>query len=1091
MHKKHQISVKDLKKLVNSNFKDKEFDFFGLKIDEQNKTSRQKLVDAGADLFYDTLGSKVGRDIGDGITAAEKARQKAVDVSADALFDTFGPAPEGLQDFVDSINTFLNQAAGVWSGVKKQFSETRRRLDRKFLFDGSGSKQAIFRVEPQNPKDYPLLSNVKQHFLIFPEFCGKNLNFTIKNYSGVAPSFTDPGGYCLSKRVESVLSYWESVNSKTGASYRKEIINSLYDEKPGEKQALEIIDKKVDQFIDLFDKYIRIEIKKATKIAANLAISEIQCTLPRPKAKELIRSIYLNNTDLYHPSGLVKRASALKGQIPCILDCFPLILSPVYFSIFQNEQQVNNEGAQKQIEKMAIDVMKKGHSRFLSETYLLNLVPKLIKGNQNFKKTWFAFTHNRFYNPFNEKPQERGFDHWAKTSKVFTDGSWQGKNGIDMISSVFYSAAEIGLLTAGTSATAASVLKLAGQPGAAAAMKTPQALLIISLSLSALMLLAFVFDPFKTYTKIDDLKQKIQDLASEFENLKNLYANAEPNSKGLIVIEKNQLEQIKGKIAEAGSGINKIIMEISKASAQYGMEDEETSLTSKRQIQQQLDSIVKWVYNSTKKETLDWMPHEVNVGLRDIYVGLAGKSVTAMNTLLEEIEGSKKATNKSLKLILPDFNNIVGGDLPGSAIQGIEASSKSGSFIDLMSRDANDKKIDIKKENKVDEIVFRQNSQTANEDFPIETASAQIKQLHKHLQIIFPDTFYFSDSSKFRTAVINLRDNTFKKVLSDLLDKELSEIKKRSLDLNKKAWHQSSFFGWFDTWAEKNIVGRWPTVPELKRMESKKKQKGFRTSGLKDDKYRVSGLGLMSSPGFAASAEVMTIMIGPSASLYNTSLFVGNQMSTSSRAMAVSQVKLYSNNSSSTGMSVEPIKSDYSIIKPPKLAFLESVSKIKSEMKIAFLYNNVLEKEKEKIEKRTNSSQEQVPVLQKGGKGAAEQIKLVEKYKNLIEICNIYYLVVKKIKETFENAINLEEWKTSISNFESKSKQLDNLTTQQYGSGAHLKLVEDLRRDAVKIMNLYYNYDRIVSALQNSSVNNQINFSFLFSYILKNAGDSR
>ena len=115
----------------------------------------------------------------------------------------------------------------------------------------------------------------------------------------------------------------------------------------------------------------------------------------------------------------------------------------------------------------------------------------------------------------------------------------------------------------------------------------------------------------------------------------------------------------------------------------------------------------------------------------------------------------------------------------------------------------------------------------------------------------------------------------------------------------------------------------------------------------------------------------------------------------------------------------------------------------------------------------------------------------MEKYKNLIEICNIYYLVVKKIKETFENVINLEEWKTSISNFESKSKQLDNLTTQQYGSGAHLKLVEDLRRDAVKIMNLYYNYDRIVSALQNSSVNNQINFSFLFSYILKNAGDSR
>ncbi len=1084
MHKKHQISVKDLKKQVNSALQKKEFDFFDLRIQEQNKTNRQRLIDKGSDLFMDTLGPEIGKDIGDGLDTAKKAQKAAVDATADAMWNTFGPAPVGLIDFVDSINTFLGQAAGVWAGITKQFSENRRRLDRKLFFEGSHSKQAIVRVEPKNPSDFPLLNTVKQHFLIFPEFCSDepmNLDFTIKNYSGIAPTFTDPGTYCLSKRVDAVLEYWESTSSETGASFRNELINFSTGKNAKDDAVLTAIDKKVEQFIELFDQYVKLKYSKAEQIGANLPIEDFPCTFTKEKAKKIIRSIYLNNVDFYHASNLMSRGRQLRGKHPCIIDCFPLLLMPVYFSIFPDVERAGSDSEKSRIEKLAKEVVNKGHANFLKTTYRLKWVPNYIKTNQDFKKAWFAFAYNRFYNPFNEDPENKGFDHWVKTSDVFTKGSWDGKNGIDMISNVFYSAAEIGLLTAGTSSVSSGLLKIIGKPEAAKMMRSPQAFLIISLSLSVVMLLAFAFDPFKTFTKIEDLKKQIKEIITAYKELIDAYS-ADSNSNGDISIDTEKIENIKDKIANAGSSIQTIIIQISQSSAQYGMESEDVNLEHKKQMHQQLDSIVKWLYSNTRKNKLTWIQPNITKQYAPFYLELAKKATTAMEKLLVEIEGSEKATGDSLKIILPNFKNI-GGDIPGSAIKGIEASSRTGTVVDFVDTSPSKERPEIKRENKISELVFRKDRQTFNEDFPIENADAKIKELHKELQMFFPNTYYFSDSTRFRTAVVNLRDLTFKKTLTDLLDQKLRGIKKINFEKSSKPWHKSSFFGWFDDWANESIFGRWPTVPEIKRSENK----GIKTtvSALKDDRYRTSGLGLMSSPGFAASTEVMTIMIGPSASLYNTSLFVGNPSSTSGRAMAISKVNLSSNDRSPTGISVEPISSKYAIIAPPKLAFLENIAAIESKMKTAYSYNQVLIAEIKKIQGQTDSSREEIPVLKKGAKPAKKQISLVEKYKNFIEICNTYYLIVKKIQETFKSAIDLNEWQSSISNFKSKAEKLNRLSPQAYGSGTHTKLIEDLRRESVKIMNLYYNYDTIVNAMENSSVNSQINFRLLFKYILK------
>ena len=1099
MRKKQQISIKELKEQVKLILNKKDFDFFDLRIQEQDSTHLDKIQDAGADALMDTLGPEFGRKAGDVISTTSKtvktAQKSAIDWSADQLYQLAGPAPQELIDAVETVKKFSRQAEQVWLGIKRQANSTRRKLDRKIFFEGSDTRQAIFRVEPQNPENYPDLITVKQHFLLFSKFCGKNLDFSINNYSGAAPSFTDPGAFCLSKVADAVMQFWDSTGAG-GASYRKAFINSSYGRpikasQPGEKDVLSLIDEKVDEFLQLFNKYVNISLKEKSFVA-NLAIDEINCTLSNVKAKNEIKKIYQESPEIFHLGrNMAKKVKQLgtasRGpELPCILDCFPLLLRPIYLAASNGTGVISKEIAKD----LSTKTMKLGLKDFLETEYNLKMLPKYIINNQSFKKSWFAFSHSKFYNPFNENSRERGFDHWAKKSEVFTKGKWEGKKGYDLLASIAYSMAEIGVVSKVSQSLIANTLRLTGAKGAATFTAGPTGLVAIALSLSAVMVVCFAWDPFGSYTKMDELKDNLNNLKKQFDELVKLYSQKCPDTNPCTLqIDKNKLETIKDEISSNGSEITQVLMSVLKTTTRYGIEDPSSSLEVKRQLINEVDSIIKWFASNTKKETLDWLPEKLNSQYANLFVDQAQKASVAMETLSNDLEGNKQATKKAVNLILPKFGS--GGNLPFGVVPGLEASSRTGSLTDFISDEPSEKNIKIKKESRLvreagGDLFFKKDTQSGKETLDIPGATPAMKELHLRMQSIFSKTFYASgDARNFQTAIGDLVKDTINNLLASKLERAIETNKQISKKISSKNWSQSSYFSYFDSWAERTFQGSWPSYKEIIKNGGR-----VRTSTFFEDRYRVSQLGLMSSQDHNLGFETLTILIGPSAGLYNTALFTGSSSSSFGLASRASSIMLYADENLPNKISVNPIKdSSENYFRPPKLAFLDNENAVNSEINLISQYNDFLLEAAKRID---GSSGGQRGIRQKGG--GVKQVEIKQKIYNFVRLGNAYGELLKLLKNTMLNkdngGINYDSWIQSLESFKQNSIKLNSLTPDQAGprSSIHNKLANKLREDAVKIINIYNNYDRLMKVLADNQ--EQINFARLIKF-LKQLGDKK
>lgn len=1086
MPKKQQISLKELKKQVSLIINDQDLDYFDLNIsiNEQDSSVLDQISDEGAEYLMQNLGPKPGQVAGDVLQKTKKLQKKAIDWQADHLYSGYGPASQGVIDTTDTIKKFLGQVEGVWNGVIRQFNSTKRAMDRKLIFDGKTTTQAIFRVGGKNQTG---LKFVRQHFLMFPDFarggCKIDLRFTTSNFSGAAPSFTDPGVYCLSNNIKAVLNHWNSKNPKTKSTYRDHFI-SLCESGSTNEQGLpvsapdkegkvrDLIESYVEHFLSLFDDYVKItplaKTPEQARMLANLSVQSMGCTLQKANAIDKIKKIYLQNKDFFEirtmsqaakKSGKVKNLStgAYRPAEPCILDCLVLCLAPV-------SAVVSNLGVD--VKELSKKTLKKGVVEFLEQDYRTEMLPKVIKKNKKFKKSWFAFTHSMYYNPYNEDPKNKGYQHWAEKTEAFSDGSYKNKTGYDILANIAVSTLEVSVAAAVVQGLSSKTLALIGKEGAAAVMASPKAFIIISLALAGALAVAYAWDPFKTYTKMDELKEAIKKMQNDFNKLKDLYNSNDLDDEGNILIDENTLNTIKESIETQGTIIQKIILQISSTSAQWAIEDKKIDLKQKQNLTTELDQIVRWFHSNTQTSAMDWWPSEVNQKYAQMYTESLENSSKALGALIVELEGGKKATGKQIKLILPNFSNI-GGNLPVSAIGGIEAQSKSGSMFDLGGDEPSDSKVRIKSSGGSLKEILGPNP---NKDFPIDSAKEEIKTLHTRLQKFFPETFYKAGKQGFRTEIDNLKRSGYK-LIKGKIEKSLKEMFKRS---NKITVDSVAFYAHFDNFAKEAFTGSWPTVRKIREAG----KNGLTVPSVYEDQFRTSGMGMISNN--FSTREALTIVIGPSGGLYNTSIFVGDRSTTWANIIKASKLKLFYDEQDPKKFVVNPVKSSKNqTFSPPKLHFVERIGELVKEINLISDYTTLLSGEV----KKTSG-------VRATGSQGVENDKKENNYNNLIEIARIYKDFLQMVGLGIARAVGFDPsnpnnwvWNKEIEKFKQSADSLNNLNIQDSNSSSHAAIVEDLRTSGVEILKIYDNYSKIIEILKDNQA--QIKFGRIFDFFEK------
>lgn len=1036
MPKKQQISLKELKKQVSLIINDQDLDYFDLNLQEQddNNNILDKALEKVPPIDW--------RVIPD---SAADAQRIASDTVANKAFQIFGPASPELVDLVTKAES---QVTKVITNTSMIFNEQARSLDKKLQFSNEKHKQAIFRIGNKDPNNvYPGIDDIKKYFLLFSDFCGDNSDFSVNEFAGSCPMYSDPGGWCLSSEFKSSEKRW---NSK-----RRDLLIGLRNAKTDE-QVKGAIGVAVDEFIASFSNFsIKLPGGQTAAGIQNFSNASYKVFLQTANAKDTILNIYDKNKAKYSISGnTLKARRQLARKAPSILDCFCLLFKGVN-SIFYMGGSRFGTGKEFDVSKV---VSKEGIHNFLSKDFRLKIVTNLLKNNKDFRANWFSFTANMFYDPANT----RGHEFWRKEAGIFVDGEWKKKDGFTMLSTVAYSTVETAIVAKAVQKTMQASALLA-KPETRALLRSPQAFIFIMLAIGAASALIYIFDPLGWFDRAKKIKSCLKKIEQEFSHLKSAYGAAADEDE-MVNVDKSKVERSITKIESQGKLISKYFTQISSKYAEYGIENEKIDLKVKKQVVAQIQGIAQWILVNTSKESFAFMPAGKipDATAKHFHENLVKTSGIFLK-LIEEIDSKKDNTKNNAKLVLPhlDLDNRR-MDLPTATGLG----RPSGTILDLL------------KEEREGTLYQQLNLSPGKvHSFFAGDTSDDVKDLHTRLHGYFHNTFY-NLSAQGKTATDDLDDSSVQMVRRELKS-TFQEIRKNIKEYGIESVEVQSKRNWTD-WAKDSFPGTWPS---RKRLQGLPIDKGIVTSSLYDNQFQNSknNMGMISSDKRIASIgeKRLYAVFGPCLGLRNTVLFEASPSEAQEIILERSKFYLYPD------YAKEVINKGI-YVRAPDIKLLGTDSsnigdKFLKEQNLIAEYSVLLEK----FIKSGNGSGDDRPERERG----EQEFKLKTKARLFKHILNIYQETLRLMYDAIRASLGggPEEYYNSVENFRQLATQLQNLDESEYLSGTgskYRRIINSLEDTASIIFRNYINYARILRVFSDNDI--QINFNLILSDIGKN-----
>ena len=1040
MSKKQKISLNELNSLVNSFIKPKKINFFdlNLRLNEEESVLDQLTTNI-ADKAIKTFGPSPVTSMDDAGRALKTAQNAASDVVSKQMYKLFGPADA---DTIEIVEKFEQQVNKVAENTSLIFNSYTRKLNRKLQFKGEKHRQAIFSIGSKDKNQiYPGLDDVKKYFLLFSNFCSSNTDFSVNEFNGTCPVYSDPGGWCLNDSFKIGFNKWDKK--------RRAILVKLRDCQ-NDEETKAVLDKAVDLFMkDFSNLSIKLPTGKLGATIQNFTSDSYSAFLSENLAKTEIFKIYKNNKTIFNiKNNTVKAERQFRRAAPSIIDCFCLLFKPIHTIFYSVKGDKRSEE-----KKLATSCSTKGMFNYLDNDFRLKTVTNLLKTDEQFKKNWFSFTANMFYDPANE----RGHEFWRRDSDIYTDGTIKGKDGFTLLATIGVTTIETAFVAGAVKKTAEG-LKVLKSPNTKALTRSPQAFVFIMLAIGIGSAIIYAFDPFGWYNRSKKIEQSLEKIKLEFVKLKEIYSK-QANKDQMVEINEQSVKNSLKVIEAEGKVINSHFSQIANKFAEYGIENKNVHLKYKKSVVAQVLAVAQWIQQNTNSKNFNFMPTgEIPKVTATNYADNLQKSSENFQGLIDELSSNKDSVKKKVKLVLPHFNldqNRI--DLPSA----INLGRPDGTLLDMIPEEREGTMMNILGLGSSGEIHPIKDLLSDGQN-----PNADIINLHKRLHKYFHNTFY-NLNKQGMTATGDLDDSTIQMIRRKIVF-AFQEMKKNANEYGSQNIEDQCKREW-TKWLKSGVFfGKWPSREKMKNFSTNKND-GIITSTLYDGQFRDSknNMGMISSVQFGN--KKLYAVFGPSLGLRNTALFEAKPSAARKEILDRSKFFIYPD------YAKEVIEKNV-LVAAPKLKLL---GKDKKSLADIFLREqNLISEYSKLLEISLRSSQSSAgtdrPV--RGNSQTSLDPKKRMKIRAFKHILNIYEEVIKLTFDAIRTSAggDAEQYYTSVQQFESAAKQLQKLDESQYNNGTgsgYRNIINSLEDSAAMIFRIYVSYTRILKILKQNDTN--------------------